>query len=334
MTSQPREISIAFQTDKRPREYGEYAAQVEQYGFDVLSMYNDLTFQPPIVPLALAARSTSRIRLGPASLNPFTLHPVEIAGQIATLDMLSGGRAYLGVSRGAWLDAIGVKQSQAVSRVVDTFAAVRHLLSGSPAPFNGVTFDIDASVRLRYVPERSAIPMLLGSWGRRLIRQAAPLVDEIKVGGSANPDIVPIVHSWAWNPNGQDRSPGIVLGAVTIVDEDGDIAREMIRREMALYLPVVAPLDPTINVEPDLLQRIQDLVHSGQIARAGALIPESLLRRFSFAGTPEEIVEQCEAIYEAGAQRIEFGTPHGRTTVTGLTLLGERVLPALNRWRA
>ena len=36
-----------------------------------------------VAPLLVMARESERIRLGPAALNPYTLHPVEIAGQIA-----------------------------------------------------------------------------------------------------------------------------------------------------------------------------------------------------------------------------------------------------------
>src|SRR5947199_10399677 len=96
-----QEVSIAFQSNKRAAEYRALARQVEEYGFDVLSVYGDLMFQPPIGPLLLMAEATTRIRLGPASVNPYTLHPVEIAGQIARLDAVSGGRAYPGLSRGA-----------------------------------------------------------------------------------------------------------------------------------------------------------------------------------------------------------------------------------------
>ena len=66
---------------------------------DVLSVFHDLLYQPAIGPLLLMARKTERIRLGPAALNPFTLHPYEIAGQTAMLDLASDGRAYLGGHR-------------------------------------------------------------------------------------------------------------------------------------------------------------------------------------------------------------------------------------------
>lgn len=321
-----RELSIAFQTNKRPGEYRELAATVEEHGFDVLSMYSDLTYQPPIVPLTLAAMSTSRIRLGPASLNPFTLHPIEIAGQIATLDMASNGRAYLGISRGAWLEAIDVVQERPISRVIDTLRAVRHLLAGETTRFRGETFSMSPEVRLRYQPERASIPYLLGSWGPRLIRSAAQLVNEIKLGGSANPAMIPVARARLG-----DAQCGIVAGAVTVVDEDGRLARDIIRREMALYLPVVAPLDPTVDVDSELLDRLAGLVQQGRIEEAGRQIGDDLIRPFAFAGTPAEIIEQCEQIFDAGASRIEFGTPHGTTTSHGLHLLGRSVLPALRQ---
>ena len=51
-----REVSIAFQSDKRPDEYRELARLAERSGFDVVSVYNDLFFQPAIYPLLLMAR--------------------------------------------------------------------------------------------------------------------------------------------------------------------------------------------------------------------------------------------------------------------------------------
>ena len=71
------------------------------------------------------------------------------------------------------------------------------------------------------------------------------------------------------------------------------------------------------------------LVAAGVDAEAAALVPDDLLDRFAFSGTPDQIVRQAEALFAAGATRIEFGTPHGFTDAGGLRLLGERVLPGL-----
>lgn len=337
MTStRQRELSIAFQSDKTPAAYRELAMLAESAGFTALSIYGDLFFQPPIVPLTIAALATSRLRLGPASLNPYTLHPLEIAGQIATLDMVSDGRAYLGLSRGAWLAEIGIEQRRPLARLRETVDVVEQLLRGERAAYHGRELCLHEHHALNYQPLRPQIPLLIGSWGERLLGFAGERAVEAKIGGSANPDVLPVVARWiAAGAERAGRAPheiGIVIGAVTVVDDDRNVARALIRREMALYLPVVAGLDPTVEVDPDLLERMAALVSAGESEAAGLLIPDDLLDRFAFAGNPADIIRQCEALFAAGASRIEFGTPHGVTSQEGLRLLATHVLPALQGW--
>ena len=116
MTPGRRRVGLAFQSDKHPSEYERLAAGAEHYGFDVLSVFGDLYFPPPLPALLAMARATSAVALGPACLNPYMLHPVEIAGQMAALDLASGGRAYLGLCRGAWLGDLGTDQRAAPGR--------------------------------------------------------------------------------------------------------------------------------------------------------------------------------------------------------------------------
>jgi 5,10-methylenetetrahydromethanopterin reductase len=122
---------------------------------------------------------------------------------------------------------------------------------------------------------------------------------------------------------------GIVVGAVSVVDEDGAAARERARVEAALYFPVVARLDPTLGVRPELVDDVRRLVDAGDAEAAGRLIPDELLDRLAFAGTPEQVARQAAALYEAGVARVEFGTPHGLDAHRGVTLLADRVAPAL-----
>src|SRR6185503_2981358 len=77
------EVGLGLQSNKRPEEYAALAKQAEDARFDVVSVYHDLLFQPAIFPLVVIAAATERARLGPAALNPSTLHPVELAGQAA-----------------------------------------------------------------------------------------------------------------------------------------------------------------------------------------------------------------------------------------------------------
>jgi 5,10-methylenetetrahydromethanopterin reductase len=324
VTSRGREVSIAFQSDKRPEDYVDLARLAEQAGFDAVSVYNDLFFQPAIYPLLLMAQATERVRLGPAALNPFTLHPAEIAGQIAALDAVSDGRAYLGLVRGSWLEALGVEVRGPAAALREAVEVVRRLLRGDAEGFEGKRFSLARGARLQYAPVRPEVPLLIGTWSERVAALAGDVADELKIGGTANPDLVPLLRSRIGN-----ERVGIVVGAVTVVDEDGAAARERARQEAALYFPIVAGRDPTLEVPAELVEDVRRLVDAGDHAAAGRLIPDHLLDRLAFAGTPEQIARQATALYEAGAARVEFGTPHGLDSRHGVELLGRRVLSEL-----
>ena len=96
-----------------------------------------------------------------------------------------------------------------------------------------------------------------------------------------------------------------------------------------MYLDVVAELDPTIEVPGEVLDTVRAQLRSGDVATAGAAIPDEVLGRFAFSGTPEQVAGQASVLFEAGANRVEFGTPHGLTPERGIDLIGGRVIPAL-----
>jgi 5,10-methylenetetrahydromethanopterin reductase len=120
---------------------------------------------------------------------------------------------------------------------------------------------------------------------------------------------------------------GVVMGAVTVVSLDGRLARQRAATEVAMYLDVVLELDPTIQVPEGLHESIRRRVREGDLEAAGRLVPDDILDLFAFAGTPEQISRQVEALAQAGACRVELGTPHGYPEEEGIRLLGEQVLP-------
>jgi 5,10-methylenetetrahydromethanopterin reductase len=251
------------------------------------------------------ARVTERVRLGPAALNPFTLHPYEIAGQIAMLDSVSRGRAFLGLAKGAWLDRLGIEEERPLLALREAVEIVRALLAGDGTGIDGERFRLAPGTTLSYPRARDAVPLMIGTWGPETARWAGTVADELKLGGSANPELVPVAREWLANPD-----VAIVVGSVSVVDEDGDWARERARAAVEPYLDVVAHLDPTLGL------------------RAGDPVP---LERFCIAGTPEEVARRVVELWDAGADRVELGTPQGRTVLAGVELICERVLPLLRR---
>lgn len=327
------QVSLGLQTDKAPGSYGHLARLAEDLGFDGVSVFSDLLYQPPIAALLEMAGATSRIRLGCACWNPYTLHPHEIAGQFAAVDAASAGRAYLGLARGSWLSAIGLADPKPIAHLRDAVGVIQALLGGTGEGYRGEVFRLEPGVRLKYPVTTERAPVLIGSWGPRGMALAGEIADELKIGGSANPAMVAVVRDrlaeGLRRASRPDGAVGVVLGAVTVVDRDGDAARALARREVAMYLDVIAALDPTVELPGDLLPAIRARLADGDDEGAGRLIPRDVLDLFSFAGTPDDIAVQCRRLMDAGVDRIEFGTPHGADSAEGIALLGREVLPQL-----
>ncbi len=326
-------FGIALQTNKTPAEYVAQAEVIAQYTFDVVSVYNDLFFQPAIGPLLLMAPHLPAVQIGPAALNPYTAHPVEIAGQIALLDLVSQGRAYLGLARGSWLDQLGIVQRRPVQTLRECVLLIQHLLARNPSAFEGQVFNLAHGHRLEYGVARPSVPITIGTWGRQTARLAGELADEVKIGGSANPamaahlrEAIAAGEAAASRPVG---SVGMCLGAVTVVDHDRARARAAARREVARYAAVVAPLDATLR-DTEWLARIARPAEQHDFQTVADLIPDALLDRLAFAGSPADVNRQVEDIIraDAGVTRVEFGTPHGLDELGGIRLLGEQVLPS------
>jgi 5,10-methylenetetrahydromethanopterin reductase len=254
-----------------------------------------------------------------------------MAANVSLLSQTAAGGAYLGIVRGAWLAEHGIREPEnPIQSIRETITIVRKLLSGEGGGYNGEVYNIAPHVKVPYPLPTSKIPILVGTWGEKLAGVAGELADEVKVGGTANPDYVPIMRGHiaagerkAGRPEG---SLGLVVGAVTVADEDRKAARALARREVAMYMPVVTRLDATLKVEPELGQRVQNHVRAGDLAAAAALISDEVLDRIAFAGNADDLIQQAERLFAAGATRIEFGTPHGEN---GIHIIGEQVIPAL-----
>jgi 5,10-methylenetetrahydromethanopterin reductase len=175
---------------------------------------------------------------------------------------------------------------------------VRRLLGGDTSGFAGERFTLEPGAQLEYEPRRPSVPLMIGTWRPRAAAFAATVADEVKIGGTANPEMVRLMREWL-GPDG----PRIVVGAVTVVDEDGAAARARAAKAVELYLDVVGELDPTLELKP------------------GQSPP---LEKFTLAGTAAEVAAHARELLDAGADRVEFGSPQGR-----LDLLCDRVLPEL-----
>ena len=202
---------------------------------------------------------------------------------------------------------LGVDQRDAPGAVMETAAIVAALLKGDRAGVTGQHFVLPPGASLRQRPLRASIPLLIGTWGRRLGSMAAELADEVKIGGTANPEMVTLMHKWVTEGGTAARAKhtvGIVAGAVTVVDEDGRLARAKARREVVMYLDVVGGFDPTLAFPPGLLEQIRHQLLISGADGAAKLVPDEVLDRFAFAGTPDAVAQHALEVLGGG------GGPH------------------------
>jgi 5,10-methylenetetrahydromethanopterin reductase len=121
---------------------------------------------------------------------------------------------------------------------------------------------------------------------------------------------------------------GVVLGAVTVVDQNRRKALEIARRRAAPYIAVIGDKDPTVMADfPEEIAAIKKAMSRGDLEGAIRVLPDGLLKRLAFAGDPGDIIKQTGTIFAQGAKRVDFGSPHGINSMEGIDLLGKEVLP-------
>ena len=116
-----------------PIEICRLAAKAEKLGFNAVWMAHDLLSDSAWVICGAIANSSSRIKVGPGIVNPYSCSLPEIAMAATSLDNLSNGRCVLGVGPGAkrlLLDG-NIKQMQVISKLEQTVGYLREALRPS-----------------------------------------------------------------------------------------------------------------------------------------------------------------------------------------------------------
>ena len=164
------------------------ARMAEDLGYAVFSCTDHLDHAfpqlSPMVALAMVAAVTREIGLQPLVLANDLRHPVALAKEAATLDLLSGGRFALGLGAG-WLAAdftrAGIefhRPGTRVARVAEAIAIFRGLQSGQPFDFRGRHYTVSGLAGTP-APARTPIPVLVAGSGRALLSLAAREADTV-----------------------------------------------------------------------------------------------------------------------------------------------------------
>lgn len=166
------------------RELTETARRAEAAGFSSLVLPDHLLEQhAPIPLLATVAAVTERIRLGTFVLNVDLRHPAVLAQDLASLDVLSGGRLEIGVGAG-WnrpeYAAIGIPYDPVPTRVARLAEAVRVLkgcFADGPFSHAGEHYTITGHDGQPKPVQRPHPPLMIGGGGRRTLTLAGREAD-------------------------------------------------------------------------------------------------------------------------------------------------------------
>ena len=164
----------------------ELARTVEGLGYSTLTVSDHLDDQYAITPaLMAAADATTVLRVGSLTYCNDYRHPVVLAKEAATLDLLSGGRLELGLGAG-WMttdyaqSGIGLDPPGArIERLAEALDIVTGLWSDSPCTVEGRHYAVRGLVGHPKPVQQPGPPILVGGGGRRLLTLAARRADII-----------------------------------------------------------------------------------------------------------------------------------------------------------
>ena len=147
----------------------------------------------PMIALAYAAAHTSRVRLGVGVINAPFVHPVPLAKQAGTLDLLSGGRLDLGLGTG-WSEveyaATGSTPARRGARLTEYLAVLRTLFADEVSAFDGEFYTVPPSRMNPRPVQPGGPPVLLGGTADSALRRAGRLADGWISGSTASLDLI------------------------------------------------------------------------------------------------------------------------------------------------
>ena len=278
------------------------ARLAEEAGFARLGI-SDVVYWPDCFMLqALCAQATRRIAVGAMVTNPYTRHPVVLAGALSTLDDIAPGRAFCGLGVGAGLEPLGIDYPKPVATLRQAVADVRTLLGGG---------EVGGERLIR--PAAHPVPISIGTRSPQVMRLAGEVADIALVGGRfLSSDLADTYRTWLAEGAarvGRTLDDFEVAPRLTLCcSEDGDLARRSVKRYAAHYLTLIRP--PELDVSPDRMVAVEAALarsrgwyfdHSRyDDPELDRLIDDRLVRAFTIVGTPDECADQLGAVLDMG----------------------------------
>lgn len=214
-------ISFALQAGlTQVVEWSTLARRAEKAGFEafLVADHPGVTASP-FVALATAAAATSRIALGTYVANLGVRDPLQLASDVATLDVVSRGRARLGVGAGhtpAEWTMTGRSYptpERRITRLVEATEVVQRVLAGETVTFRGVEIETNEATLRAPRPLQAQVPLLVGGNHRRLLEFAGAHADIVGIAGLGRTLEDGHQHTVRWSEADVDRTIATIRDA-------------------------------------------------------------------------------------------------------------------------
>ena len=226
-------------------ELANYFRRAEELGFHSLwtlqRVLHDHAVPHPFTLLAYAAASTERMRLGTSVFLMSMHHPVHVARETATLDVLSGGRLILGVSLGGRdpeYDAIDMPKQQRVGRLEEGVSLLRKLWTQDNVTYEGRYLTLANATVSPKPAQAGGIPIPVGGTAETALKRAGRIGDGWLMGGRGTLDS--FAANWSVvldsaREAGRDTS-GFINGKIAYVNPIGPAGADVAKQEMMTAL--------------------------------------------------------------------------------------------------
>lgn len=182
----PRPFRFGVQASAPPPggSWSDLARRVEDLGYDVLTVADHFDDQyAPVPAIQAAADATTTLRVGALVLCNDYRHPVVAAKELATIDVLSGGRLEAGIGAG-WMTSdyehAGIALDPAgtrIDRMVEAIDVLEALWADGPADVYGEHYRVSGLDGRPKPVQRPRPPLLIGGGGPRVLSIAARRAD-------------------------------------------------------------------------------------------------------------------------------------------------------------
>jgi len=272
-------IHVSLQASPQDAQsWVELARRCEDAGFRALLVSDHPGSGPsPFIALAAAATATTTLRLGTYVLNAGIRDALLIAADATTLDVVSHGRAEVGLGAGhtpAEWEMTGRNRPDAAQRVhhlVEVAGAVRALLDGRTVPAADVGALRDVALTAPR-PVQQRVPLLVGGNHPELLAWAGQHADVVGLSGLGRTLPDGHSHTVSWSQARIDATIAAVRSGAQAAGHD---------------LPPLEALVQVVTTTSDRRGAVAELAQE-----TGVEVEDLLFAPYLWVGTTEEIVEQ------------------------------------------